>query len=313
MIACYSQNKRFKEAIEIFKEVIEVPGVSPDEVTMSSVLSACAHLGSLEMGRKIHNYLMQNRFYINSYIGSALVDIAIDMIPGASVWGALLSACSNYGDRELGGAAASQVIFSHRKMFGITSFRSNCLSATLWTLPSCPIQFTINDCVAVHWVVRLDKVSLLCAKHSSVAMRIKISVGIISPYKAQVSALITKFGSKYQNCSGFSLRIRSVDGFQGSEENVIIISTVRSNWNGSVGFLLNSQQTNVALTSARYCLWILGNEQTLINSGSVWKKLVIDTKDRGCSFDTNDDEGLSKTIINSVIELDQLDDLLNGD
>ncbi|KAF6168768.1 hypothetical protein GIB67_012166 [Kingdonia uniflora] len=57
-------------------------------------------------------------------------------------------------------------------------------------------------------------------------MRIKISVGIISPYNAQVSTLITKFGSKYKNCSDFSLRIRSVDGFQGSEEDVIIISTV---------------------------------------------------------------------------------------
>ncbi|KAF6171352.1 hypothetical protein GIB67_036544 [Kingdonia uniflora] len=42
---------------------------------MSSVLSACAHLGSLEMGRKIHNYLMRNRFNINAYIVSALVDM----------------------------------------------------------------------------------------------------------------------------------------------------------------------------------------------------------------------------------------------
>ncbi|KAF6148588.1 hypothetical protein GIB67_042547 [Kingdonia uniflora] len=55
--------------------MIETPGVSPDEVAVSSVLSACAHLGSLEMGRKIQNYLMQNRFYINVYIGSALADI----------------------------------------------------------------------------------------------------------------------------------------------------------------------------------------------------------------------------------------------
>ncbi|KAF6175169.1 hypothetical protein GIB67_022850 [Kingdonia uniflora] len=167
------------------------------------------------------------------------------------------------------------------------------------------------------------KVDMYCDKYKTkalkvaavaeVAARIKISVGIISPYKAQVSALITKFGSKYENCSNFLLSIRSVDGFQGCEEDVIIISTIRSSWNGSVGFLSNSQRTNGALTRAsRYCLWILGNKQTLINSGSVWKKLVIDTKDRGCFFNANDDKGLSKTIINSVIELDQLDDLLNG-
>ncbi|KAF6139822.1 hypothetical protein GIB67_009669 [Kingdonia uniflora] len=75
MMACYSQNKRLKETIDVFKEMIETPGVSPDEVIMSSVLSACAHLGSFEMGRKTHNYLKQNRFDINVYIGSALVDI----------------------------------------------------------------------------------------------------------------------------------------------------------------------------------------------------------------------------------------------
>ncbi|KAF6163967.1 hypothetical protein GIB67_011658 [Kingdonia uniflora] len=101
--------------------------------------------------------------------------------------------------------------------------------------------------------------------------------------------------------------------YRGSKEDVIIICTIRSNWNGSVGFLSNCQRTNVALTRARYCFWILGNEQTLINSGSVWMKLVIDTKDWGCFFNANDDEGLSKAIINSVIELDQLNDLLNGD
>ncbi|KAF6145624.1 hypothetical protein GIB67_018730 [Kingdonia uniflora] len=75
MIACFSQNKWLREAINIFKEVIETPGFSPDEVTISSVLSACAHLDSLEMGRKMYNYLMQNRFDINVYIGSALVDM----------------------------------------------------------------------------------------------------------------------------------------------------------------------------------------------------------------------------------------------
>ncbi|KAF6158749.1 hypothetical protein GIB67_040263 [Kingdonia uniflora] len=57
--------------------MIETPGVSPDEVTMSSVLSACAHLGSLEMGRKTHNYLKQNKFDINVYIGAELVDMYV--------------------------------------------------------------------------------------------------------------------------------------------------------------------------------------------------------------------------------------------
>ena len=49
----------------------------------------------------------------------------------------------------------------------------------------------------------------------------------------------------------FSISARSIDGFQGGEEDVIIISTVRCNMNGVVGFLKNHLRPNVALTCAR--------------------------------------------------------------
>ncbi|XP_026409800.1 helicase SEN1-like [Papaver somniferum] len=148
---------------------------------------------------------------------------------------------------------------------------------------------------------------------ASIANNNKVSVGVISPYKAQVFALIDKLGNRFEAHSNFSVSVRSVDGFQGAEEDVIIMSTVRSNGNGSVGFLSNHQRTNVALTRARYCLWVVGNGQTLMNSDSVWRKLVQSSKDRGCFFRVDDDKMLSKAVIDSLIELNQLEDLLNMD
>ncbi|KAI3950310.1 hypothetical protein MKW92_011315 [Papaver armeniacum] len=148
---------------------------------------------------------------------------------------------------------------------------------------------------------------------ASIANNNKVSVGIISPYKAQVFALVDKLGNRFEAHSNFSVSVRSVDGFQGAEEDVIIMSTVRSNGNGSVGFLSNHQRTNVALTRARYCLWVVGNGQTLMNSNSVWRKLVQSAKDRGCFFRVDDDKMLSKAVIDALIELNQLEDLLKRD
>ncbi|CAN0880594.1 Probable helicase MAGATAMA 3 [Linum grandiflorum] len=112
----------------------------------------------------------------------------------------------------------------------------------------------------------------------------KLSVGVISPYAAQVSEIQRKIGRKYERIDGFSVKVRSVDGFQGGEEDIIIISTVRSNSKGAIGFLSNGQRANVALTRARHCMWILGNEKTLLKSGSVWETAVVDAKARNCFF-----------------------------
>ncbi|XP_050880685.1 uncharacterized protein LOC127084308 isoform X1 [Lathyrus oleraceus] len=147
----------------------------------------------------------------------------------------------------------------------------------------------------------------------SVSKKYTVSVGVISPYKAQVfaiqDALDKMFGGDVNNC--FSVKVSTVDGFQGGEEDVIIISTVRHNSMGVMGFVSNIQRTNVSLTRARYCLWIIGNGETLMNSGSIWEVLVVDAIGRGCFHSADEDERLSHFIATAMIDLGQVRDLLN--
>ncbi|XP_006847999.2 probable helicase MAGATAMA 3 isoform X1 [Amborella trichopoda] len=124
-----------------------------------------------------------------------------------------------------------------------------------------------------------------------------LSVGIVSPYNAQVET-IQKLQKKCQFPDNFSVRVKSIDGFQGSEEDIIILSTVRANQLGSIGFLSDLNRTNVALTRARYSLWIVGSGPTLIKSGSIWAKLVFDAMERGCFYEVNEDPDLVKSVVN---------------
>ncbi|KAL1224979.1 putative helicase MAGATAMA 3 [Cardamine amara subsp. amara] len=134
--------------------------------------------------------------------------------------------------------------------------------------------------------------------------RMKMSVGVVSPYKGQVRAIKDRIGDQYSSLPSqlFTLNVRSVDGFQGGEEDVIIISTVRSNGNGKVGFLNNRQRANVALTRARHCLWVIGNETTLALSGSIWAKLISDSKTRGCFYEALDDMNLRDAMNEALLE-----------
>ncbi|KAG8369505.1 hypothetical protein BUALT_Bualt14G0020600 [Buddleja alternifolia] len=140
----------------------------------------------------------------------------------------------------------------------------------------------------------------------------KLSIGLISPYAAQVGAIRDKI-KQYENHERFVVKVKSIDGFQGGEEDIIIISTVRSNRGGSIGFLSSPQRTNVALTRARHCLWILGNEGTLSKSDCLWEALICDAKDRQCFFTADEDDDISKTIVGVKKELEQLEDLLSGE
>ncbi len=92
----------------------------------------------------------------------------------------------------------------------------------------------------------------------------RIDVGVISPYKAQVQYLRQllrrdEFFKPYRH----ALTVNTVDGFQGQERDVILISLVRANEEGQIGFLGDLRRMNVAMTRARMKLIILGNAATL--------------------------------------------------
>ena len=81
-------------------------------------------------------------------------------------------------------------------------------------------------------------------------------MGIIAPYAAQARLLRGKL-----NVIG--LEIDTVDGFQGREKEVIIVTMVRSNDRREIGFLADTRRTNVALTRARRKLIVIGDSATL--------------------------------------------------
>ena len=92
----------------------------------------------------------------------------------------------------------------------------------------------------------------------------RIDVGIISPYRAQVQYL-KRLIKKYEFFKPYRrlISVNTVDGFQGQERDVILISLVRSNDEGQIGFLKDLRRMNVAMTRARMKLIILGNKETM--------------------------------------------------
>ena len=92
----------------------------------------------------------------------------------------------------------------------------------------------------------------------------RIDVGIISPYRAQVQYL-RRLLIKREYFKPFRrlISVNTVDGFQGQERDIIVISLVRSNDEGQIGFLRDLRRMNVAITRARMKLIILGNAPTM--------------------------------------------------
>ncbi|WP_337377934.1 AAA domain-containing protein [Prevotellamassilia timonensis] len=101
----------------------------------------------------------------------------------------------------------------------------------------------------------------------------RVDFGIISPYRAQVQylrGLIKR--DAYLRPLRAQITVNTVDAFQGQERDVVMVSLVRANEAGQIGFLSDLRRMNVAITRARYKLVILGSAQTLCKH-TFYKKL----------------------------------------
>jgi hypothetical protein len=123
-----------------------------------------------------------------------------------------------------------------------------------------------EQCAVVSLVKHLDK---------RYHIEIEKQVGIITFYKAQVEKLSEKLHRFYPK-----LTIQTVDGFQGGENDIIIISFVRANSKGNIGFLSDFRRLNVAITRARYALLMVGHSETLANNEKDVSALLVDAKAR---------------------------------
>ena len=113
-------------------------------------------------------------------------------------------------------------------------------------------------------------------------------IGIITPYKSQLSLLRSRFSSAFGSSVIDDMEFNTVDGFQGREVDILILSTVRAGDPGtsalginssSIGFVADVRRMNVALTRAKLSLWILGNARTLQTNHN-WAALIKNAKER---------------------------------
>ncbi|XP_070047934.1 pentatricopeptide repeat-containing protein At5g56310 [Nicotiana tomentosiformis] len=130
IIAGYAQGNQFSQSIGVFREMTSAEvGVKPDEVTMLAALSACAHLGELELGKWIHNYTIKHRLRRTVPLNNALIDMyaksgsvkkAVELFEcmetrSVVTWSTIISALAvnGYGREALN-------MFSRMEMVGIT-------------------------------------------------------------------------------------------------------------------------------------------------------------------------------------------------
>ncbi|CAG9331640.1 unnamed protein product [Blepharisma stoltei] len=107
----------------------------------------------------------------------------------------------------------------------------------------------------------------------------RLNIGIVTPYRRQVKLIREILYKKYQGLWRKDIEINTVDGFQGREKDLILFSSVRSG--DSVGFLADYRRMNVAITRAKFGLWIVGKADCL-KRNEFWGKFIDSLRKDRC-------------------------------
>jgi len=106
--------------------------------------------------------------------------------------------------------------------------------------------------------------------------RAEQSIGVITFYAKQKQNILAEVNRRRLE----KTTVNTVDGFQGSERDVIIISCVRSGQGQGIGFLQDRQRLNVALTRAKHCLIVIGDTSALRRASQMWEEFVSNATER---------------------------------
>lgn len=144
-----------------------------------------------------------------------------------------------------------------------------------------------NDVFVSTSVSTSASTSVSTSVSTSASDRSPQTMVVITFYSAQVACLQQELLSG--GVDSHTVRVLTVDSFQGSEADIVILSFVRSNSENRVGFVQDFQRLNVALTRAKHLLLAVGSAHTLQNSNVTFlNQLIVDAKLRNKLFDFNE-------------------------
>ncbi|KAI8077729.1 RNA helicase [Halteromyces radiatus] len=105
-------------------------------------------------------------------------------------------------------------------------------------------------------------------------------ITIITMYAGQRSIIKKQLQAERRvDCDTSAIHVSSVDGYQGEENKIIILSLVRSNMQGQIGFLKVANRVCVGLSRAKHGMYILGNAKLLCEKSDLWNEIVSKMED----------------------------------